>query len=313
MVIYLRAIFLLISNKAVSICCLLLLCTIISVQSQEVIYSPAYFGPNANPVAEFTDATIPKTTQLDLSYNSFFGFGDKTTNLHFRVEVPLFSRRVSLKVWTAILENYEVTPTVYNKRNMQEDMLAGRADGDIYVQTRIRILSERKYLPSIIVNSTLKTASGTHFKNRRFFDTPGYYFDAELGKSICTKSKVVSEIRFVANAGFLCWETTGSRQNDATMYGGKLILSNHLFDLENSLSGYRGRLKNGDAPVVYNAKFVYKQPTCHFYVRYQYGIKDYPYHHIQAGVVLLLAKLTPYNRKGGKLRMESDVKLKAEN
>ena len=296
MSIYLNSTFSFVRKKAILLCCYLFFTALISLQAQDVIYSPTYFGPNANPVAEFTDATIPKTTQLDLSYNSFFGFGDKTTNLHFRVEVPLFSKRVSLKVWTAILENYEVTETVYNKRNMQEGMLEGRSDGDIYVQTRIRILSERKYLPSIIVNTTLKTASGTHFENRRFFDTPGYYFDMELGKSIHTKSKVVNEIRFVANAGFLCWETTGSRQNDAVMYGGKLILSNQLFDLENSLAGYRGRLKNGDAPVTYNAKFIYKQPTYHFYVRYQYGIKDYPYHQIQAGVVLLLAKLTPHHK-----------------
>jgi hypothetical protein len=38
-------------------------------QAQPVSYSPAYFGPNANPVPEFSDASIPEQTTLQLAGN----------------------------------------------------------------------------------------------------------------------------------------------------------------------------------------------------------------------------------------------------
>jgi len=261
--------------------------------SQTVNYSPAFFGPNANPVPEFSNATIPAFTTLQFSGNYFFGFGDKTGSIAVLVEVPLLPECISLKVWVAAFEHYRVTQDVYDSRNMEGGTLSGMAGGDFYVQTRIRILREKKIAPSIILNSTLKTASGTNFKQRRYFDTPGYYFDVEIGKSFFLKNKILSEIRPVLNAGFLCWETTNSRQNDAAMYGGKIILSNRLFDFENAVSGYRGWMKNGDKPLVFSSKLHFKQPKFKVFAQYQYGIKDFPYHNIQAGVAFWLEKLTP--------------------
>ncbi|NDV47292.1 hypothetical protein D0T49_09570 [Paludibacter sp. 221] len=271
-------------------------CCFIS-NAQTVNYSPAYFGPNANPVPEFTDAAIPAKTTIRLSGDYYFGFGDRTGNIVFAAEVPLLAKRVSLKVWVPMFENYKVTQAVYDERNMEGGELSGAArGGDFYVQTRILILPEKKYAPSIILNSTLKTASGTNFGQRRYFDTPGYYFDVEIGKSIHLKNKLLSEIRAVADLGFLCWETTGSTQNDAPMYGGKIILSNRLIDFENTLSGYYGWIDNGDKPLVYSSKLNFKQPNFNIFAQYQYGINDFPYHHIQLGVAFVLSKLTPkYN------------------
>ena len=261
--------------------------------AQTVNYSPAYFGPNANPVPEFTDATIPATTTVKVSGNYYFGFGDNTSNLNFNVEIPLLPERVSFKVWVVPIERYRVTQAIYDKRNMAGGRLSGTANGDFYVQTRMLILKERKIAPAIIFNSTLKTASGNNFLQRRYFDTPGYYFDVELGKSIHLENKIIDEIRFVANLGFFCWETTNSTQNDAFMYGGKIILSNRLFDFENSLSGYYGWMKNGDAPLVFNSKLIFKQPKFSIFMQYKYGIKDFPYHHVQTGISFTLPKLTP--------------------
>ena len=182
---------------------------------------------------------------------------------------------------------------MYDERQMEGGNLQGTTNGDIYVQTRMLITQEKKYLPNIILNSTLKSASGSNFAQRRYFDTPGYYFDVEIGKSIHTKSRIVSEIRAVANLGFLCWETTNSTQNDAPMYGGKVILSNKLFDFENVLSGYYGWMNNGDAPLAYSSKLTFKQSKINFFAQYQYGINDFPYHHIRAGISFQLSKLTP--------------------
>ncbi len=267
---------------------------------QTVRYSPAWFGPNANPVPEMTDARIPVKTTISLMGDYYFGYGDKTTNGYVKIEIPLLPARVSMKVWTSVLENYEVTPELSEKRGMNGN-LKGRPNGDFYVQTRISILSENKNVPSVILNSTLKTASGTNFEQRRYFDTPGYYFDVEAGKSFYNKNSFLNEIRLVANLGFLCWETSGSRQNDAPMYGIKLITGNEKWKLENSLSGYWGWMHThpkygsdyGDAPLVYAAKFTIMQGYMDYFFQYQNGINDFPYHQIRAGISFPVEKLTP--------------------
>jgi len=276
----------------------------LSVFSQTVKYSTAWFGPNANPVPEFTDARIPAKTTISLMGDYYFGFGDQTTNGYFKVEVPLLPERVSLKVWTSVFEHYETTSAVSLQRMALDGNTSGKAGGDFYVQTRMLVLKETNKAPAIILNATIKTASGTNFLQRRYFDTPGYYFDAEIGKSFYTKSKFITEIRAVANVGFLCWETTNSTQDDATMYGGKLIIGNSKWKLENTLSGYWGWMHTninfgadyGDAPTVYAAKFSIMSGYMDYFAQYQYGIKDFPYHQIRVGISFPIEKLTPkYN------------------
>ncbi len=200
-----------------------LLAFILPVISQ-VKYSPAWFGPNANPVPEFTDAIIPTKTTISLMGDYYFGFGDETKNGYFKIEIPLLPERVSVKIWTSVFEHYQVTDELCALRGMEKT--SGKANGDFYLQTRISLLKEKKNAPAIILNNTLKTASGTNFKERRYFDMPGYYFDMEIGKSLYTQGKFIKEIRAVGNLGFLCWETTGNMQNDAPMYGGKIIIGN---------------------------------------------------------------------------------------
>jgi hypothetical protein len=267
-------------------------------------YSTAWFGPNANPVPEFEDARIPAKTTISLMADYYFGYGDQTKNGYVKVEFPLLPERVSFKIWSTVLENYQVTPELSAARNMLNGNTSGQANGDVYFQTRIRFLKEKKYCPSLIFNTTLKTASGTNSEQRRYFDTPGYYFDLEAGKSFYTSSKFISEIRAVADAGFMCWEIDRvSTQDDAPMYGGKLILGNPVWKLENSVSGYWGWIHTysplspthnyGDAPMVYAAKFSILSKNIDYFAQYQYGITDFPYHQIRLGVSLKLEKLTP--------------------
>lgn len=273
--------------------------SIISLNPQ-VKYAPAWFGPNANPVPEMTSAQIPVKTTISLMGDYYFGFGDNTSNLRYKIEIPLLPRYVSFSIWNTALEHYKVSEEIFSKRRM-EGNLTGKASGDFYVQTRISLLTEKKYAPSVILNSTLKTASGTNFEQRRYFDTPGYYFDVEAGKSFYTKSKLLNEIRLVANVGFLCWETTNSTQNDAPMYGIKFILGNGRWKIDNTLSGYWGWMHTnpkygadyGDAPLVYAAKFTVLKGYMDYFAQYQHGIHDFPYHQLRMGISFPVEKLTP--------------------
>ena len=262
----------------------------------QVRYSSSWFGPNANPVPEFTDATIPSKTTISLMGDYYFGYGDRTQNGYIKVDIPLLSERVSLKIWSAVMEHYQTTEEI--KQNRGASTTSGSEVGDIYVQTRIRLWKEQKNRPEVILNSTLKTASAKTFATRRYFDTPGYYFDVEMGKSFFTKSSFISEIRLVADAGFLCWETTNSAQDDAPMYGGKIILGNQDWKIENTLSGYWGwkNLKDktyGDVPLVYSLKLIKQTKNLNYFAQYQYGIHDFPYNQIRVGVSFPLSKLTP--------------------
>lgn len=269
--------------------------------AQEVKYAPAWFGPNANPVPEFTDARILAKTTIQLMGDYYFGFGDKTQNGYFKIDIPLLPERVSFKIWSSIFEHYQVGEEIGLARGMSNNT-KGKANGDFYVQTRISLWKESKYRPNIILNATIKTASGTNFKERRYFDTPGYYFDLEAGKSFHLNNNFLNEIRLVGNLGFLCWETTNSTQNDAPLYGIKIISGNRKWKWENTLSGYYGWMhthprygKNyGDAPLIYATKFIYKLKNIDYFIQYQYGIKDFPYHQIRLGLSFGINKLTPH-------------------
>lgn len=273
-----------------------------TVHGQTIKYSSSWFGPNANPVPEFTDATIPSLTTLTLTADYYFGHGDETRNNYAKLEIPFIAQKLSLKVWSTLFEHYHTSTALMRARNSVK--LSGHENGDIYVQTRISILSEQNHCPAIILNSTLKTAASATYTTRRYFDTPGYYFDFETAKSLHLHYKYLQELRAVTELGFMCWETNNSLQDDAPMYGLKLIAGNDMLKWENTLSGYWGWLHTskvhnpggdyGDSPLDYSTKMVYKKRNFECFAQYQYGIIDFPYQQLRVGVSIALQKLTPH-------------------
>ena len=121
------------------------LCTKFIVAQSLIHHTTNYFGPNANPVPDFTDARIPESTQLSIYGDYYFGHGDKTISNLTKIEIPIISEKVSVKIWKVLLEKYSVTDEVKNRRGMQKNK--GIATGDVYIQTRIKLLSEKEKLP----------------------------------------------------------------------------------------------------------------------------------------------------------------------
>lgn len=265
---------------------------------QLVSHSTNYFGPNANPVPDFTDATIPEFTELSVYGDYYFGKGDQTVNPYLKVEIPLISEKVSLKVWAVPIEYFNVADAIKERRGMQKN--SGFASGDVYVQTRISLLKNKEKETSLILNATLKTASGNNYKDRRFFNTAGYYFDAEFGKSFMLKNGFLNEVRLVADAGFYSWDIQTPNlnvQDDALMYGLKLILKKNNITWENTISGYSGWVKRvadyGDQPVIFASKLNLKNNKNTYFIQYQNGIRYFPFNQIRIGVVFPLESLTP--------------------
>lgn len=264
-----------------------------------VHHSPSWFGPNASPIPEFTDARIAENFTFSAVGDYYYGHGDETQSLLLKSEIPLIPGKVSIKVWGTPFEHYNVTDEVKERRNMLLGN-SGNAIGDFYFQTRISLASETQYRPAIIFNTTIKTASGSKFKDRRFFNTAGYFFDFEFGKSHYLNNDLLNEVRLVANLGFLCWDvqTPGLNvQEDALLFGAKLILKNDDFSWENTFSSYRGWLNRGpdygNKPVAFASRLNFLGKKNIYFIQYQKGLRDYPFDQVRLGITFTLPRLTP--------------------
>lgn len=254
------------------------------------LVAPAYFGPNAFPVPEMADTAAFGKWSFELAAEGFWGFeGDRTADPFARLRIPLFSDRVSLALWLPMVEFYRSTEERLATCRVQEEWhdkaLSGHLGGDLYLSTDILLLREGSVRPSVILRAALKSASGGRFECARYYDSPGYFFDATAGKTFSLNEKGTASLQVAATTGFLCWQTNNGRQNDAVMYGARLRLRCGLLSLEEQLAGYNGWEHKGDCPMTLRSgitlQFKHLQP----YVMYQYGLRDYPFHHLRAGVV----------------------------
>jgi hypothetical protein len=169
----------------------------------------------------------------------------------------------------------------------QEDG-SGSGAGDVYISTDLQVLhnswfkKNRQYIPQMTLRLAMKTASGEQFNRRRHYDCPGYFFDLAIGQSISLKQM---ELRFAGSVGFLCWQTTDARQNDAVMYGLQAKLIHRHFSAQAEWGGYVGWEQYGDAPMVIKLRTAGMINGFEPFLQYQYGIKDYPFHQLRVGLV----------------------------
>ena len=92
----------------------------------------------------------------------------------------------------------------------------------------------------------------------------------------------------MASTGFLCWQTNNGRQNDAVMYGALVRLRMGRISLEEQLAGYSGWEHKGDCPMTLRSRIALHFNRLEPYVMYQYGLRDYPFHHLRVGVAYTL-------------------------
>lgn len=257
--------------------------------------APAYFGPNAFPVPEMLDGRVQSHLRLEIAGDGYWGFyGDKTADVFLRAYIPLFTDRVNLTLWMPVMEWYQMTPERQRVCRLQDSVvLAGSEAGDAYVSTDIQLLRARKFIPDIALRAAIKSASGGSFEKARYYDNPGYFFDLSVGKSWYIGDEAMRqkgdkardlELRLAGSAGFLCWQTDNGRQNDAVMYGLQMLVKSQYVSLRTTWSGYVGWENDGDRPMIIKGRLSGHAKGFEPYVEYQYGIKDYPFHHVRVGM-----------------------------
>ena len=260
--------------------------------------SPYYFGPNAFAVPEMLDGRVQPALRAEVATDYFKGFrGDRTIDASFKMNIPLWTDRVNLSVWMPVMEWYHNTDESLAACRVQPENIEGARNGhlagDVYVSTDMQVLRENGLLPDVVLRAALKTASGFESFNARYYDSPGYFFDLTVGKSmpIGESQKWAHRLRLALSSGFLCWQTDLGRQNDATQWGALLKWENTFFSLSGSIAGYGGWEHNNDGgelahdqPAVVRTDLIAHFGRLDVVAAYQYGLRDYPYHLIRAGV-----------------------------
>jgi len=252
---------------------------------QYMTYTTGYFGPNALPVPETYDGRIPMKHLAEVSTDVFWGYGDQTQSLTTRLVYAAIPGKLTLSGWGVLAEHYRTTNAVRDFRasqleNPEETLLIG----DFYLSTLIGLLQEKRWQPDLNLEIVLKTSSSKTSASARYFDTPGYYFNLTAGKSIHIKGSLLNELRFVGNLGFLCYQLNQEHQNDAPLFGGKILLYAKNWTVESGIQGYSGWLNQGDKPLVLRGKINYRSGPATLFLQYQHSLRDYPFRRLQTGV-----------------------------
>ncbi len=245
--------------------------------SEATCVSPYYFGPNAFPIPDMLLNTSADL-RVELAGDYYNGHrGGHTEDIFVKANIPLWTRRANLSLWWAAMEFY------------QKDNRSSSVSGDIYLSIDIQILEEKRYRPNLTLRAALKTASGGSYEYRRYYDSPGYFFDAYVSKSF-----PVGKVKLMAGVGggFLCWQTANGRQNDAIMYGLAAGIRWKAFSLLESFGGYCGwegmsckdKYLAHDRPMSLKTTLSYQIKKWEIIGMVQCGLKDYPYTQVRLGV-----------------------------
>ena len=248
--------------------------------------APAYFGPNAFPVPEMLDDAVSRELEVKLRGDWFRGdYGDRTGSLLASLRVPVFTSRVNLVVWMPVIEGYHLSTRWVDHAPLEPTVeRRGHTIGTMFVSTDILLMRETRRRPAMAIRAAMKTAAEDDWTAARYYDCPGYFFDMAFGKDFAIKTGVLRSLRLGISGGFLCWQTDNARQNDATMFAGKLTARFRHVCLSQDVRGYFGWEREGDCPAVAKTSIEGSFGRFKPFAEYQKGLHDYPFQQFSVGL-----------------------------
>ncbi len=255
--------------------------------TEYMILSPKFMGPNALPVPEMYSGTIPTNHHLETGLEGHYSKGDQTANLYLNYNFPLFTDRATLQVSYRPVEIYRTDTITRDIRRSRELEPEGYSVGDFYVTTLVQLIRDHDRLPDLMISANIKTASGNNLYAARHTDTPGYWFDATMGKRIKRQGPLVQYHQIYAKAGFYSFQTYSKKhyQNDAFLYGAGMLTAFRKMNMLHQLTGFAGYFKNGDRPLAY--RFILENRTTGktgYRFMYQQGLHDLNYSTIRCTI-----------------------------
>jgi hypothetical protein len=249
-----------------------------------LVYSPRYFGPNAFPVPGHHSGIIKDDPEVELRGDYHRYAGDITKNLFARIFVPVAEGKAGFEVSYIIYEYYNMTPETVAERHAAGTSWKSGAHGDVVVSSFYQLLRSEKWV-DLMIEATLKTASGNRLADARFTDAAGYWFTSQAGKNLFSSADQSASVRAKGSAGFYCWMTNDlvHRQNDALVYSLGLEGVYRDFLLSADLAGIRGYKENGDRPQQIRTKLSYEYRKNIISLGFKHGMKDNLYNTFSAG------------------------------
>lgn len=254
---------------------------------QYMTMSTSYMGPNALPVPEVEKGRIDSSAELEIAGDYHYSKGDKTTDFYLRGFLPLYNNRVAVSIDVIPYEWFKTDTITRDLRAARTRSGKGGAGGDIYFYACFQLLHDHGKWPDLLLQTALRTASGTNLRNVRYTDGPGYFFDLSGGKNFeFGKAK----LRFYLMGGLYIYQTFDLQhlQNDCKLYGSGADLHFGKIILSQSVAGYSGYLDIGDKPLVYRAGVRLKNKVIDWKFSYQWGLNDYAYQRYRLSLIFHL-------------------------
>lgn len=243
-------------------------------------YSADFMGPNALPVPEINRGVF--NDKFEFEGGGFFHYskGDKTGNSFFVLNFPIAPGIAGIKINYIPFEVYSTDTLTRDLRRARKNIPEGYSLGDIYITTFVQLVKDKENFPDVLISLNLKTASGSNLENARHSDSPGYYFDLSLGKTIDLKSPKIKSLRPYFMGGFYSYQTywTDHSQNDAVLFGGGMEIDLEKLKFNTGVGGYYGYFAMGDRPVVYRFEIKSnRDEALNYKLQFQQGIHDFSF------------------------------------
>ncbi|MDR0575247.1 MAG: hypothetical protein LBG96_14725 [Tannerella sp.] len=241
-------------------------------------YSPRYFGPSAFPIPELRSGYIETRWEVELRGEYHECTGDRTKDIYARAFIPIAKGCAGFEVSYILYEYYNTTLEIVEERHAAGRYWKSGAHGDVIVSFFYKLLKSDKWA-DIMIEATLKTASGNRLADARFTDAASYWFNMNTGRDLYRNADRTSFIRLQGLVGFYCWMTNEivHRQNDALAYSAGISSGYGNLTFHADMAGFYGYKGNGDRPLQLRTKVNYEYQKNILSFRYKHGIKDYLY------------------------------------
>ncbi len=248
-----------------------------------IIKTPGFMGPNALPIPYLRDFDY-QNIQIKAFGEAHFSNSEYTLNPYLDISLP-FSRLFRINLVYRPMEYYFHQASIRDERKARNEALTGFSTGDLYINSTVLILNQKKHKLDLDLGASFKTATGKNLANARHTNSMAYTFDATIRKEILSLNSATT-LSGLINGGLFVWQTGVAQQNDALTFGAASLLKGKASELAIAYQMYKGWFGTGDFPQIMRIDFNQKiKERGDLLIGYTYGIQNHIANQIRLGYV----------------------------
>lgn len=263
--------------------------------------APGKLGPNALPVPLMDYARVGSENKIGTGVHYHYMAGDTAVNSFFSFYWNIAPGRAAIEIWGQPSETFRTTNAVRDDRQIYLDDTGWITQvGDLLVSTYVQVVKEKKWIPGISINYTLKTTTGDNLQGR-YTDADMNYFYLAMGKSFYFNRGILDEIRIAGLLGFYVWQINKVQmtQDEGPVFEGGLQFRKKTFNLYTEFGGYTcwdpykaiykangiDQEQGFNDPLILRTRIEKTSKHFDFNMEYQTGFRDYFYQTFRFGVI----------------------------